>query len=64
MEDVNIKILRCLPKETFEAKVAAIEETQDLSSLAIDELIGKLLTHEMGNKKEDGKEEKRNSISL
>jgi hypothetical protein len=40
------KILRSLPKR-FSMKVTAIEESQDLSSIKVDELIGSLQTFEM-----------------
>ena len=40
------KILRSLP-ERFRAKVTAIEESKDVDSLKIDELVGSLQTFEM-----------------
>ena len=40
------KILRSLP-ERFRAKVTAIEESKDVESLKIDELVGSLQTFEM-----------------
>ena len=40
------KILRSLPKR-FRAKVTAIEESKDVDSLKIDELVGSLQTFEM-----------------
>ena len=46
-EDVNNKILMSLPQKFWEAKMASIEEANDLSILPMDELIGKLLTHEI-----------------
>src|ERR1051325_7227326 len=41
------KILRSLPKR-FAMKVIAIEEAQDISTLKVEELIGSLMTFEMG----------------
>ena len=46
-EDVNNKILMSLPQKVWEAKMASIEEANNLSILPIDELLGKLLTHEI-----------------
>ena len=40
------KILRSLPKR-FDMKVTVIEETQNLSSIKVDELINSLKTFEM-----------------
>ena len=50
------KMLNSLPK-SWEAKVTAIEESKDLNLLALDELIGSLLTYEM--KINHGKEQPR-----
>ena len=36
-----------LPQKFWEAKMASIEEANDLSTLPMDELLGKLLTHEI-----------------
>src|ERR1044072_7815122 len=41
------KILRSLPKR-FAMKITAIEEAQDISTLKVEELIGSLMTFEMG----------------
>jgi len=49
------KILRYLPKNKWRPKVTAIEEAQDLKTLALDDLLGKLLTHEV-HRKEDEEE--------
>ena len=46
-EDVNNKILMSLPQKIWEAKMASIEEANDLSILPTDELLRKLLTHEI-----------------
>ncbi|GJV04993.1 hypothetical protein Tco_1338562 [Tanacetum coccineum] len=59
------KFLRALhPK--WRAKVTAIEESKDLSSLALDELIGNLKVHEVVMEKdfERGKKERVKSIAL
>jgi hypothetical protein len=45
-EKLARKILRSLPKR-FNIKVTAIEESQDLSTMKVDELIGSLQTFEM-----------------
>jgi len=47
------KILRCLPKNKWGPKVTAIEEVQDLKTLALDDLLGKLLTHEIHLKEDE-----------
>nr|GEY85785.1 UBN2 domain-containing protein [Tanacetum cinerariifolium] len=61
------KFLRVLhPK--WRAKVMAIEESKDLSSLALEELIGNLKVHEVVMEKDSkiyrGKKERVNSITL
>ena len=61
--DINHKILRALPKKLWESKVTSIKEANDLSVLAHDELIGKLLTYEMEND-EDEKEDKKKTIAF
>ena len=54
-EEVNNKILRILSKKDWESRVTSIEEAQDLATLPIDVLIGKLLTYELSIKQR-GKE--------
>ncbi|GKD06603.1 zf-CCHC domain-containing protein, partial [Tanacetum coccineum] len=61
------KFIRALhPK--WRAKVTTIEESKDLSSLALDELIGNLKVHEVVMEKDSkiyrGKKERLNSIAL
>ena len=46
-EEMVRKILRRLPKNKWGPKVIAIEEAQDLKTLALNDLLGKLLTHEI-----------------
>jgi hypothetical protein len=46
-EKLARKILRSLPKR-FDMKVMAIEEAQDISTMKVEELIGSLLTCEVG----------------
>ena len=46
-EDVNNKILMSLPQKVWEAKMASIEEVNDLFILLMDELLGKFLTYEI-----------------
>jgi len=41
------KIIRCLPKNRWDPKVTTIKEAQDLKKLELDDLLGKLLTHEI-----------------
>src|ERR1043165_9220007 len=55
------KILRSLPKR-FAMKVTTIEEARDISSLKVEELIGSLMTFEMGISETVDKKNK--SISL
>ena len=46
-EDVNNKILMSLPQNVWETKMISIEEANNLSILPMDELLGKLLIHEI-----------------
>ena len=52
-EEMVRKILRCLPKNKWGPKVTAIEEAQDLKTLTLVDLLGKLLTHEIHLKKDN-----------
>ncbi|PNX54543.1 gag-protease polyprotein [Trifolium pratense] len=56
-EELGVKILRSLPKR-FDMKVTAIKETQDLSSLTMDELIGSFQTYELGLNRRNEKKDK------
>ncbi|XP_015075296.1 uncharacterized protein LOC107019261 [Solanum pennellii] len=58
------KLLSVLP-ETWESKVEAITEARDLDSLAMDELIGNLITYELKKSQEKeigGKRKERNLV--
>ena len=48
------KVLGSLPKAKWEPKTTAIEEAQDLSTLELEDLQGKLLTHELQMNEYDG----------
>ena len=45
--EVNKKILRSLPRKKFEAKIASLKDSKDLSTMRTDELIGNLLICKM-----------------
>lgn len=47
------KILKCLPRAVWGPKVTAIEEAQDLKTLPLENLLGKLITHEMTLKEDE-----------
>ncbi|GAV70927.1 zf-CCHC domain-containing protein/UBN2 domain-containing protein [Cephalotus follicularis] len=51
------KILRCLPR-SWTPKVTAIEEAKNLKVLALEDLLGSLMTHELSMQKKDDDEEK------
>jgi len=46
-------VLRCLPKNKWGPKVTTIEEPQGLKHLALDDLLRKLLTHEIHLKEDE-----------
>jgi len=52
-EEMVRKILRCLPKSKWGPKVTAIEDAQDLRSLALNDLLGKLLIHKIHLKEDE-----------
>ncbi|MCH94417.1 gag-protease polyprotein, partial [Trifolium medium] len=60
-EKLVSKILRSLPKR-FDMKVTTIEETQDLATIQVDELIGSLQTYELGINQR--KEKKNKSLAF
>ena len=47
------KILRSLPKNKWGPKVTAIKEAQNLETLALDNLLGKLMTHKIRLKEDE-----------
>jgi len=53
------KILRCIPKNKWGPKVTTIKEVQDLKKLELDDLLGKLLTHEIHPKEDEGESTKK-----
>ncbi|GAV66887.1 UBN2 domain-containing protein, partial [Cephalotus follicularis] len=57
------KILRCLLK-SWESKVTAIEEANDLSTLPLEDLLGSLMTHELRMKDQDKSDHKKRTIAL
>ncbi|GKV27712.1 hypothetical protein SLEP1_g36849 [Rubroshorea leprosula] len=54
-QEVVRKVLRSLPKN-WEAKKIAIEESKDLNTLKLEDLIGKLMTYEIEVQVDDGVE--------
>jgi len=63
-EEMVRKILRCLPKNKWGPKVTAIEEAQDLKTLALDDLLGKLLTHEIHFKEDEEKVQPKRGVAF
>ncbi|GAV65547.1 UBN2 domain-containing protein, partial [Cephalotus follicularis] len=57
------KILRCLLM-SWEAKVTAIEEAKDLSTLPLEDLLGSLMTHELQMRDQARNEPKKKTIAL
>ena len=47
------KIILCLPKSKWDPKVTVIEEAQDLETIALDDPLGKLLTHKIHLKEDE-----------
>jgi len=58
-EEMVRKILRCLPKNKWGLEVSTIDEAHDLKKLELGDLFGKLLTHEIHLKEEDGESSKK-----
>ncbi|XP_077232415.1 uncharacterized protein LOC143869739 [Tasmannia lanceolata] len=48
------RLLRCFP-DTWDPMVTAIEQSKDLDTLRLDDLMGNLITHEMKMKKKESK---------
>jgi len=63
-EEMVRKILPCLPKNKWGPKVTAIEEAQDLKTLALDDLLGKLLTHEIHLKEDEGEVQPKRRVAF
>ena len=55
------KVLNSLPK-SWEPKVTAIEESKDLNTLGMDELLGSLITYELKQKHNDEKDEANKAV--
>ena len=58
-EEIVRKILRFLPKNKWGPKVTVIEEAQNLKKLQLDDLQGKLRTHEIHIKEDEGESSKK-----
>ena len=63
-EDVNNKIVMSLPQKVWEAKMTSIEKANNLSILPTDELLEKLLTHEIKINKVVEEENTKNDKSI
>ena len=50
-------MLQCLPKNKWGPKVTAIKEAENLKALALDDFLGKLLTHETHLKEDEEENE-------
>jgi len=61
-EEMVRKILQCLPNNKWDPNVTAIKEVQDLKTLALDDLIRKLLTHEIHLKEDEEKGQTKRGI--
>ena len=57
------KVLRSLPP-TWHTKATVIEESKDLSTLSLEELIGSLMTYEINMQKNEDESKKKKSITL
>ena len=58
------KILICLPKSKWGPKVTPIEEAQDLKTLTLDDLLRKLLTHEIHLKEDEEEVQPKKGIAF
>jgi len=63
-EEMVRKILWCLPKNKWGPKITAIEEAQNLKTLALDDLLGKLMTHEIHLKEDEEEKETQSKKGL
>jgi len=63
-KEIVRKILWCLPKNKWGPKVTAIEEAQDLKTLALDDLIGKLLTYEIHLQEDEEESQPKRGIAF
>jgi len=63
-EEMVRKILRCLLKKKWDPKVTAIEEAQELKTLALDDLLGKLPTHEIHLKEDEEEVQPKRGIAF
>ena len=63
-KEIRRKILRCLPKSKWGLKVTAIEEGQDLKTLALDDLLRKLLTHEIHLKEDEEEDQPKRGVAF
>ncbi|XP_042495228.1 ecto-NOX disulfide-thiol exchanger 2-like isoform X2 [Macadamia integrifolia] len=69
-EEKVMKVLHSLPKKKWRPMVTAIQNTQDLENLSLDELMGMLQTHEVElqdddlEEQEESRETRKNAIAL
>ena len=63
-EEMVRKIVRCLPKNKQGPQVTAIEEAQELKTLALDDLLGKLLTHELLLKEDEEEAQTKRGVAF
>jgi len=63
-EEMVRKILRCLPKNKWGPKVTVFKEAQDLQNIAQDDLLGKLLTHEIHLKEDEDEVQPKRGVAF
>jgi len=63
-EEMVRKILRSLPKNKWGPKVTTIEEAQDLKRLAVDNLLAKLLAHEIHLKEDEEETQTKKGVAF